>query len=729
MNFVHPQFLYLLPLVAIPIVIHLLNRIRYRRVRWAAIEFLMMTQQREIRRARLRQLLLMALRTLLLSAALLALAQPVLSGRLAGILGSSSQVAIVLDASASMTASDATGSAFDRAKALITNTLAALPRSAKATAGTFTANYSSPFREPLLDRRAVSAVVDSARVTAGPGDVCTAVRAAAEVLQRAGGGGTIWLLTDLQAESWRASDAGSYEALTNILKRAGTPRLLITDVGPTVEANLSVAEVRLSPAVPLEGDTPKLTVTVALHGRGPATTTVSLFFDGRRVDSRSVQLTEPGTSDCVFHLPELEAGRHAGYLELSPDALPADDHFFFLLSTTSHTPVLIVEGASGSGAFENGGDFLALAVQPPGSQRQGRSPYEAETIRQSELAAAPLQDYAAVFLSNPTVIEPGAVTALREYVTAGGLLVIFPGTRTGKGFWQALGFAGVALTSTVEAKPGSPISVAWTAPTDPVTERLPVEGLEQVSIRRLCRFELSPDAEVLASTTDGPALLTRTQVGRGKVYAFAVSARPDFSNLPFTPVFLLAVHRIMQTHLIDSSKPLAQTAGTELRISLPPGPHRVLTPGGLARPLTLDPETPGPALFHDTEQAGIYRLIDGTTVPADTDALPPLAAVNVPREESSLDRADRETIRSLLPGYPVSFTRAAGGPEQLEAGPGAQAAASTFPLAAVALLCLLGEVLLAWQMGRPRPGSAEGAAGGAGAPENRRNAATRNQAA
>ena len=50
--FLHPGFLWLAPLVALPILIHLLNRIRYRRVRWAAIDFLLTTERRAVRRAR-----------------------------------------------------------------------------------------------------------------------------------------------------------------------------------------------------------------------------------------------------------------------------------------------------------------------------------------------------------------------------------------------------------------------------------------------------------------------------------------------------------------------------------------------------------------------------------------------------------------------------------------------------------------------------------------------------
>src|SRR5438874_1756332 len=49
-------------LVSAPIIIHLINRLRFRRVRWAAMEFLLKSQKRNRRRLIIEQLILLALR-------------------------------------------------------------------------------------------------------------------------------------------------------------------------------------------------------------------------------------------------------------------------------------------------------------------------------------------------------------------------------------------------------------------------------------------------------------------------------------------------------------------------------------------------------------------------------------------------------------------------------------------------------------------------------------------
>ena len=87
----------------------------------------------------------------------------------------------------------------------------------------------------------------------------------------------------------------------------------------------------------------------------------------------------------------------------------------------------------------------------------------------------------------------------------------------------------------------------------------------------------------------------------------------------------------------------------------------------------------------------------------------PVAALNVSAEESKLERIGPSAVRSLFGGRPVSFSTAS--PMGFDTAAAGVSAASSFPLAALALVFLLGEVLLAWSMGRPRLSGRESAAG------------------
>src|SRR5438477_11869927 len=58
-------------LISLPILIHLINRMRFKRIRWAAMEFLLKSQKRNRRRLVIEQLILLALRCLLILLAVL----------------------------------------------------------------------------------------------------------------------------------------------------------------------------------------------------------------------------------------------------------------------------------------------------------------------------------------------------------------------------------------------------------------------------------------------------------------------------------------------------------------------------------------------------------------------------------------------------------------------------------------------------------------------------------
>ena len=80
MSFLNPLFLFGLLAAAIPIVIHLFTRRRPREVRFPSLEFLSEVNQSEIRRLRLKQWLLLLLRTLAVASLALAMARPALRG-------------------------------------------------------------------------------------------------------------------------------------------------------------------------------------------------------------------------------------------------------------------------------------------------------------------------------------------------------------------------------------------------------------------------------------------------------------------------------------------------------------------------------------------------------------------------------------------------------------------------------------------------------------------------
>ncbi|MFQ5748882.1 MAG: BatA domain-containing protein, partial [Planctomycetota bacterium] len=117
MSFLRPEFLWALPLTALPVLIHLLNRQRFQVVEFSAMDFLRQAVRRTRRRMILEDLLLLILRTLAVLLLVLALARPGANpGSLLSTRSARAEI-LILDSSLSMAHRSQGASAFERAVA------------------------------------------------------------------------------------------------------------------------------------------------------------------------------------------------------------------------------------------------------------------------------------------------------------------------------------------------------------------------------------------------------------------------------------------------------------------------------------------------------------------------------------------------------------------------------------------------------------------------------------
>ena len=103
MSFLQPGILLGLPLLALPIIIHLVNRQRHRTVNWAAMRFLLDARRMSTGMARIRQWLILLMRMLIIAGIVMAISRPLAGLWMGGLAGSGNkETYILLDRSASM---------------------------------------------------------------------------------------------------------------------------------------------------------------------------------------------------------------------------------------------------------------------------------------------------------------------------------------------------------------------------------------------------------------------------------------------------------------------------------------------------------------------------------------------------------------------------------------------------------------------------------------------------
>src|SRR5271165_5734279 len=105
MTFLQPFILLGLPLMLVPVIIHLLNRLRHRPKPWAAMRFLVSATRSSVSQNRLRQFLILLFRVMAVAMLVLFLARPLAGGWLGWALSPAPDaILILLDRSASMEA-------------------------------------------------------------------------------------------------------------------------------------------------------------------------------------------------------------------------------------------------------------------------------------------------------------------------------------------------------------------------------------------------------------------------------------------------------------------------------------------------------------------------------------------------------------------------------------------------------------------------------------------------
>ena len=193
--------------VSVPIIIHLLNKRKFERVVWAAMRFLRLSVEQNQRRMRIEDLLLLALRCLLLLLLGLALARPTIRSLGAGgWLGQAKVTSVVLlDNSYSMSAADGAKSRFENAKEAAVKAIDSLPAgSSVAVLLASDATPSGPIPEPTFDLDLARRTVRDAKVCDRSTNLYPAVKTAVDTLKnRRAGAREIYLVTDTQALGWK----------------------------------------------------------------------------------------------------------------------------------------------------------------------------------------------------------------------------------------------------------------------------------------------------------------------------------------------------------------------------------------------------------------------------------------------------------------------------------------------------------------------------------------------
>ncbi len=530
MAYLQPWMLWALPAVLLPLIIHLLNRLRYKTVHWAAMLFLLKANRAATRRAKIRQYLLLACRMLIILFLIWAMARPLTGGWLGAAAGGAPEaVLILLDRSASMESHGGEQPESKRAHAL-----ALLAQAAKQSLGSRFVLIENVLRQPLeIADASTLAAMQMAEGTDTAADLPAMLRAALDYLvENKPGSAELWIASDLQASNWRP-DSGEWQDIS--ARFAGLPQgvsVRILDLSAPPGRNVSVAVKAAD-----------LRVRDARTGKAQLALSLELKADSGRKGSLPLLITRDGAksqtdftlnaavqrANLKFELAKTEAGW--GKVELPADDDLADNAAYFAYSPPPPLRAAIV----GEGSFAQ---RLRLAVAPD----KTRTDRTVDLLPVTRADGVAWKETALIVWAAPVPTDAVA-KSLQGWVESGGVLLCFP-----PGGEATTGPLGVTWSAPETAPKDAPFRVtAWDDLDGPLARTdsgspLPLARLE------IARRQLPATSEathVAATFSDGRPFLVARKLGAGHVFACATLPDVEWSSLGEGFVLLPMTQRLL----------------------------------------------------------------------------------------------------------------------------------------------------------------------------------------
>lgn len=659
--FLHPLYLYGLIAASLPLVIHLLSRRRFKRVRFPAVRFILLSQKRISRSYRLRHWLLLALRTLAVVILALLLANPIFqtgAGLLAG--GGPVSLVLILDNSLSMTWSDE-GKGFARAKEVARLLITSLHEGDRAALIPTNISGSESFRlkeekEVLLNE------LDRLEIAGGTTNFSAALEKAYELLAAPAGHKEIRLITDLALTGW---DRFAISSLKQVDPSIPLKTIRVGKLERPL--NATIKEIRAT-GMGVGVDLPlNLEATIVnFSDREISDLLVRLSIDGQDKDQKLFSIPANGETTVNFQPRLSRAGSHPGQLTLKKEGLAGNLTSRFILHARDKLKVLLVDGDPRTSLVQSETFFLTRALNPTG--KPDASFYLPTVIIPEGLKTVSLGSYQVVALCNMPVLPEGIVGRLQTYLRQGGGLMIFAGDRLqAKNYNVELARSSPAIlpgvlsgknvrTETAAEKIGH-IDLGHPA-LGGLKDALLQASLKSVRVWGYARIA-APAKSSLITLSNGDPLLLEQRVGSGRVFLFTTTADRDWSDLPLKTVYLPLIQGLAN-YLAGGNRGILDagiTIAAPKEIDLPPSfvgkSLKIVKPDKRQVDVSVTAaKEHAVALFDENDRAGFYRI----ALPAGSDRgtdIPQIYAVNPPFLESRLDQIGEQELKAKLKPIPV----------------------------------------------------------------------------
>ncbi len=525
MSFIQENILFGLPLILLPVIIHLINRMRHKPRKWAAMQFLFAATQSSTSHSKIKNWLILAMRILAVLMLLLFLSRPLVGGWMGWAFGGAPDIIMLLvDRSASMESriSGTNKSRREYAIEMIVNAAEKFENKSKIVL------IDSATRKPQNIANAASILeLPDTQPSDTAADIPAMLQSALDwLVDNQAGIAEIWIASDLQATNWLPDDS-RWESLMesfNSLKQKVRIRMLATTQDSPMNASISVSQ--LARIKSNEIGEVRLAVDIKRTKINNDTEPIKQTINGVTTE---IEAKVNGQATRWRHRIEVdEQSGGWGKLELSPDGNPQDNITYYRYDDDFSMEGLVISESKLSPLWQAAASTVNISARKP-----------AKILAPNEFSKSDLRDSTLVIWHAP-LPQGDTSIALREFVNEGGRLVFFPTGEATTVRFVGLGWGEKQTTEKDPFKIGR-----WDEDQGPLanTDEGLLLPLNQLTVKQ--RQKIVGEAAILAAFNDGQAFLARQTIGQGEVYFCSSLPLLTWSNLGDGMVIVPIIQRLL----------------------------------------------------------------------------------------------------------------------------------------------------------------------------------------
>lgn len=435
MKFVNPAFLFALFSLAIPIIIHLFNFRRFKRVYFTNVRFLKEVKQDTQSRNRLKHLIVLACRCLALAFLVFAFAQPYVPAPNQKQLAGDKVISVYIDNSFSMEATGKSGTLLDEAK---TSAREIAMHYKPTDRFQLLTNDFEGRHQRLVNREEFLGLVDEVKPSPAVRKLSEVVTRQRDVLSSAEGivaaNRQAYLLSDYQQS---VTDFTAIKTDTNIRYRT-VPLLAQNRNNIYVDSCWFVSPVH------------RINEQEALHVRIRSradqrydNVPMRLYINNQAKTPASFSIDPNGVTDTVMYFTMREPGLQQCRVEITDAPVTFDDKFYLSFEVLKQIPVMSIVPSGltvSTGFVTNWSADLAAPSDYLGSLFGRDSLFQYTVTAEDKIDYASFSTYRMIVLNGLKTIPSGLAQELRKFTENGGSLFIFPGeTMDGQSYRDFLG--------------------------------------------------------------------------------------------------------------------------------------------------------------------------------------------------------------------------------------------------------------------------------------------------